>query len=124
MLRETSDVGAGQLLFAVGFDVVLGCVLGVLCRVRVMAVGQVRVVRGGFMVAAGVMLGGFVVVTGSVLVMIRCLGVMMSGLLGHDSPRVPGDVPARMDYLQTAQEVVLQESEMGMKIRMHAPQPG
>jgi hypothetical protein len=58
-------------------QVVLGCVLGVFGRVQVVAVGHVRVVRGGFMVAFLVVLRGFVVVARSVLVMLGCLLVMV-----------------------------------------------
>ena len=59
-----------------GFDVVLGGVLGMLGGVGVMAVGEVRVVRGGFVIAFGVVLGGFVMVAGGVLVVLRRLLVM------------------------------------------------
>jgi len=79
-----------QLLFAVGFDVVVGGVLGVLRWVNVVAVGQVGMVRGGFVVAFGVVPGGFAVMARSVFVMLRCLGVMMSGLMRHMSPLVQG----------------------------------
>jgi len=44
-----------QLLFAAGFDVVRG---GVLRCVNGVAVGQVGMVRGGFVVAFGVVPGG------------------------------------------------------------------
>ncbi len=68
---------------AVGLDVVSGGVLGVLCRVRVVTVGKVRVMRSRLVVALGVVPGGFAVMARSVLVVLRCLRVMMSGLLGH-----------------------------------------
>lgn len=65
------------LLFSVRFEVMLGGVLGVLRGVKMVGVGQVGVMRGGFVVAVGVMLGGCMVMACSVLVMLRCLGVMV-----------------------------------------------
>jgi hypothetical protein len=65
-------------LFAVGFDVVLGSVFGVLGGMGVVAVRQMGVVRRCFMIAGEVMLGCFMVMARSVLVMFRCLGVMLS----------------------------------------------
>jgi hypothetical protein len=64
-------------------DVVLGGVLGVLSGVGMVAMRQVGVVGGGFMVAIEVLLGGFVVVARSVLVMLRCLSVMVRCFVGH-----------------------------------------
>lgn len=66
-----------------GFDVVLGGVLGMLGGVGVMAVSQMSVVRGGLVIAFGVMLRGFMVVTRSVLVVLRCLGVVLGCFVGH-----------------------------------------
>jgi hypothetical protein len=71
----------------VRFEVVFGGVLVVLRGVKMMSMGKVSMVRGGFVVAFCVMPGGFVVVACSVLVMLRCLGVMMGCLAGH------GEVP-------------------------------
>jgi hypothetical protein len=65
----------------VRFKMMLGGVFGVLRRVQMVSVCQVRVVSGCFVVAFKVMLGGFVVMARSVLVMFRCLGVMMGGLV-------------------------------------------
>jgi hypothetical protein len=67
----------------VRFKVVLGRVLAVLRGVKMVSVGKVSVVRGGFVVAVGVMPRSFVVMACSVLVMLRCLGVMMGCLAGH-----------------------------------------
>lgn len=64
-------------------EVVFGGVLGVLRGVKMVGVGKVSVVGGGFVVAVGVMLGGFMVMACSVLVMLRCLSVMMGCLAGH-----------------------------------------
>jgi hypothetical protein len=59
-------------------DMMLGGMLGVFGGMNVMAVSQVGVVSGRFMVAFLVMTGGFVVVTRSVLMMLRCLLVVLS----------------------------------------------
>ncbi len=67
-----------------GFDVVLGSMLGVVGGVGVMAVGEMRVVSGGFVVACGVVLCGFMVMARSVLVMFRCLGMMCGCFVRHD----------------------------------------
>ena len=61
----------------VGFNVMLGGFLGVLRRLNVVTVRQVSMVGGRFMVAILVMLGGFVVMARSVLVMFRCLDVVL-----------------------------------------------
>ena len=94
MIRETSDATLLErraarealqirraLLGAVRFDVLLGSMLRMVCGVNVMGVCQVRVM-GGFLVVAGfVMLGGLVVVARSMLMMFRCLRVMMGCFL-------------------------------------------
>jgi len=72
-----------RLFFSVGFEVVLGGVLGMLRGVKLVSVGQMRVVSGCFVVAVEMMPGGFVVVARSVLVVLRCLGMMMGCLAGH-----------------------------------------
>lgn len=72
-----------MLLFAVRFEVVFGSVLGVLRGVKMVSMGNVGVVCGGFVVAVGVMPSGFVVMACSVLVMLRCLGVILGCLTGH-----------------------------------------
>jgi hypothetical protein len=55
----------------------LGCVFRVLGSMDMVAVSEMGVMRGGFMVAIGVMTGSLAVVARSVLVMIRCLVMMM-----------------------------------------------
>jgi len=62
---------------AVSFDVVLGGLFSVLAGVDVVAMGEMRMVRSGFVLALGVMAGGFAMMTRSVFVMIRCLLVMI-----------------------------------------------
>jgi hypothetical protein len=69
---------------AVRFHVVLGGLFGVLLGVDVVSVRQVGVVSGGFVVAVLVMLGGFVVMARSVLVVLRCLLVMLGCFVGHE----------------------------------------
>jgi hypothetical protein len=68
----------------VGFDVVLGGVLGVLSRMAGVAVSQVRVVSGLLVAAFLVMLGGCVVMASSVLVVFRCLGVVLGCFVRHE----------------------------------------
>lgn len=68
---------------AVGFDVVLRGVLGVLHGVHVVAVGQMSVVTRCLVIAFLVMPCGFAVMTRSVLVVLRCLGVMMRRFVRH-----------------------------------------
>ena len=62
---------------------VFGRVFSVLGRVAVMPVGQMGVVCSGFVVLCHMLLGGFVVVARSVLMVFRCLGVVMGCFLGH-----------------------------------------
>jgi hypothetical protein len=52
------------------------------CVVR-MAMGRVRMMRGGLMVAVFVVLGGFAMVPGCVFMMFRCLVMMLRCLSGH-----------------------------------------
>jgi hypothetical protein len=63
--------------FAVRFNVMFRGMFGVLGGMGVVTVSQVSVVGGRFVIAIQVMLGRFVVVARSVLVMFRCLGVMV-----------------------------------------------
>ena len=65
-------------------DVVLGSLLGVLGRVRVMSLSQVRVMRRLFVIASLMMFGGFAVMVGSMVVMLGGLRMMMRGFLRHD----------------------------------------
>jgi hypothetical protein len=62
---------------AVRLDVMLGRVLCMLGGMDMVAVGQMSVASGCFVVSIRMMLRRFVVVACSVLVMFRCLGVMM-----------------------------------------------
>jgi hypothetical protein len=83
MAHRAVSLQTRVLLFSVRFEVMLGGVLGVLRGVKMVSVSQMGVVSGGFVVAVEVMLGGFVVMACSVLVMLRCLGVMVGCLAGH-----------------------------------------
>jgi hypothetical protein len=73
-----------ERLRAVVLDVMLGSFFGVLGRVRVMSLSQVRVMRRLFMIAGLMMFGGFAVVVGSMVVMLGGLRMMMRGFLRHD----------------------------------------
>jgi hypothetical protein len=64
-------------------EMMLRGVFRVLRRVKVMGVSQVRMVSSRLVVPVKVVLGGFVVVACSVLMMLRCLGVMVGCLAGH-----------------------------------------
>jgi hypothetical protein len=84
----------------------LGGVLGVFHSVEMVSMSHVRVVRGCFVFTVEVMFGGFVVMACSVLVMLRCLGVMMGCLVGHGkvlSLRVISDVRPAENYGDQAQ---------------------
>ncbi|HUD53913.1 MAG TPA: hypothetical protein VMR02_01710 [Terracidiphilus sp.] len=63
--------------FAVSFNVMLGGMLGVFGGVDGVTMSQVSMVGGRFVVAFLMMRGGFGVMARSVLVMLRCLGVMV-----------------------------------------------
>ena len=58
----------------------LGCVMH---RVVLMAARDVGMVPGLFMLARGMVLGGFTVMDGSVFVVLRSFIVMVDSLLGH-----------------------------------------
>lgn len=75
--RTASFAQIDGLFLAVCLNVILGSVLGMLDGMNVMAMSQMRVMGSGFVVAVQVMLGGFMVMTRSVLMMFRCLRVMM-----------------------------------------------
>lgn len=55
----------------------LRCVLSMFSRVYMVAMGEMRMMRGGFMVSIQVMTGGFAMVARSLLVMVRCLVVVV-----------------------------------------------
>jgi hypothetical protein len=71
------------LSVTVSVKVMPGRVLGVFRCVQVVRVSQMCVVGSRFVIAFKVVPGGFVVVACSVLMMLRCLGVMMGSLVGH-----------------------------------------
>ncbi len=68
---------APLLLFVVRCQVILGRMLGMFLGMHLMAVRQMRVVGSFFVVVILMMLGGFVVMARSVLMVFRCLLVMM-----------------------------------------------
>jgi hypothetical protein len=68
----------------VGFDVMLGGFCGVVGRMGVVSVGYMRVVGGRFVIAILMVLSSFSVVVGGVLVMLGSLAVMMRCFLRHD----------------------------------------
>jgi hypothetical protein len=70
-----SGVGRGRLVV---FDVRLRGLGGVMRSVLMMAVREMRVVRGGFVLPCFVMLGGFFVMTGRVFVVFGCRVMMFS----------------------------------------------
>jgi hypothetical protein len=68
-----------------------GCFCCVVCGMVRMAMGRVSMMRGGLVVTAFVVLGGFAMVPGCVLMMFRCLVMMLCCLSGHlDSPLSEG----------------------------------
>jgi hypothetical protein len=62
---------------AVSLNVMLGGMFGVIGSMHMMAMSQVGMVSGRFMVAVVVVTCGFAVMARSVFVVFRCLGVMM-----------------------------------------------
>lgn len=84
---------------AVRFYMVLGGFFRVIFGLNVMAVRQVGMVSGSFMVAVLMMLGCFVVVARSVLVVFRCLLVVLRCFVGHEGfLPCAGRFTAREDY--------------------------
>ena len=83
----------------VRFHVLLGGFFGVILGLNVVAVRQVGVVSGGFVIAVFMMLGGFMVMARSVLVVPRCLLVMLHCFVGHEEfLPCAGRFTAREDY--------------------------
>ncbi len=77
--------GSVRLLAFVGFGVGLGSFASVMPRMRVVAVCRVGVVGGFFVIAGLVVLGGFLMVTSGVLVMLSSLMVVLCGFRRHDA---------------------------------------
>ncbi len=71
------------LLAAVSFDVVLGGFVGVVRRVSLMSLSDLRVVSCCFVVAFLVMTGSLAMVVGRVLMMLGSLAMMMRRFLRH-----------------------------------------
>ena len=78
----------------------LGGFLAVMIRVRVVRVGEVRVMPGVFVLAIVMMLGRLAMMLGRLLVMVRGVLVMVGGALGVLHGSSPGYAPdsARRDY--------------------------
>jgi len=77
--------------FRVRFNLALHGVFCVLGGVYMMAMGEVRGMRGLLVVAGFVVCSGFLVMTRSVLVVFRCLLVVMSCILRHVQPPEAGE---------------------------------
>jgi hypothetical protein len=100
---------------AVCFYVMLGCFFGVIGGLNVVAVRQVGMVTGDFVVAVFVMLGGFMVVARSVLVVLRCLLVVLHCFVGHEEfLPCAGRFAAREDYPDRQTRDGLQPREFAM----------
>jgi hypothetical protein len=65
------------------FCVKLGGFRGVMCGVKMMGIGNMRVMSGRVMIAGFVVPRGFAMMTGGVIVMFRCFVMMLCCLLGH-----------------------------------------
>lgn len=72
-----------SLLVSVGLDVVFGSFAGVVRGMRLMSLGDMRVVGCGFVISVFMMLGSFSMVIGCKLMMLSSLGVMMRRFLRH-----------------------------------------
>ena len=70
-------------------DVRFGGLAGMMLGVLVMRVGEMRMMRAGFVIAIGDMSRGFTMVLGGVFVMLGGLLVMLGGLLGVRHRRLP-----------------------------------
>ncbi|HSZ17384.1 MAG TPA: hypothetical protein VK764_09810 [Terracidiphilus sp.] len=84
---------------SVCFDVVLGRVFCVLLGMGLVAMGEVGVVGGRFVISVEMMFRGFAVMARSVFVVLRCLGVVPSCFVRHEeSSRRAAVLATREDY--------------------------
>ena len=67
--------------------VVLTCFLGMVDRMDVMPMCDMRVMTGALMIPRIVMFGGCSMVAGGMLVMLRGFAMMLSALVGHKNLR-------------------------------------
>ena len=74
---DSAGILGVRVSVAMRLDVMLGSLLSMIVGVDVMSMGEMRVMRGRFMVSVGVMACGFAVVARGLLVVVRCLIVMM-----------------------------------------------
>ena len=76
-----------------GVGVVFGRLPGVVCRVEPVAVRDVRVMGGLFVVPVGVVFGSFAVVSRSMLVMFSCFSVVFSSIvMVHRNTLLRGEI--------------------------------
>jgi hypothetical protein len=75
----------------------LGGLFGVMLGLNVMAMRQVGVMAGLFVFARFVVLGGVLVVFGSMFVVLRCVAMMFGDFFRHGSPLFVELVVARND---------------------------
>ena len=64
-----------------GVGVVFGRLLGVVCRVEPVAVRDMRVMGGLFVVSVGVVFGSFAVVSRGMLAIFSCFSVVFSSIV-------------------------------------------
>jgi hypothetical protein len=86
----------------------LGGLTGMMRRVLMMAVGGLRVMPGGLVVAQLMVLGGFTMMPGRVLVMLGCFAVVFRCLLGHSASR-EGELPSSGATLRATHERTITE---------------
>lgn len=72
-----------SLLVSVGLDVMFGSFAGMVRGMRLVSLGNMRVVGCGFVISVFVMPGSFSMVVGRKLMMLGSLGVMMRCFLRH-----------------------------------------
>jgi hypothetical protein len=96
---------------AVRFHMVLGGFFRVIFGLNVMAVRQMGMVSGGFVVAVLVMLGGFLVMACSVLVVLRRLCVVLGCFVGHEESSFRAPVASRHGRI-----IVTRDHAMGYRL--------
>jgi hypothetical protein len=84
-MKRAGSVAGGFGLFAVVLHVKLGGFGGVVSRVCMMAVGEMRVMTSEMMIPGFVVLCRLAMMTRGVVVMVCCFVVMLDGMLGHES---------------------------------------
>jgi hypothetical protein len=82
----------GCAALGVVFDVCLGGFRGVMGCVLVVTIGKVRVMRCGLVLTSFVVASGLSMMTGRMLMVICCFGVMFDCLFGHVFPPASRDI--------------------------------